>query len=64
MANDIFVIVATIFIGIPLVYTNILVFKNKFKDSYMHILFTDFVFIIYIIAFVVAACRVFSRLIL
>lgn len=64
MANDIFVIVTTILLAIPLVYTNILVFKKKFKDSYMHILFTDFVFIFYIIAFVVAVCRVFSHLIL
>ena len=64
MANDIFVIVTTIILAIPLTYTNILVFKNKFKDSYMHILFTDFVFIIYIIAFVVAVGRVFSHLIL
>ena len=64
MANDIFVIVTTIILAIPLTYTNILVFKNKFKDSYMHILFTDFVFIIYIIAFVVAVGQVFSHLIL
>ena len=64
MANDIFVIITTIILGALLVYTNILVFKNKFKDSYMQMLFTDFIFIIYIIAFVVAVYRVFSNLIL
>lgn len=62
MANDIFVIVITILLGIPLTYINIVVFKNKLKDSYMLTLFTDFVFIFYIIAFVVAACRIVSQL--
>lgn len=62
MANDIFVIVITILIGVPLIYTNILTFKNKLKNHYMSIIITDFLFIIYIIAFIVAACRIFSRL--
>lgn len=62
MTNDIFVIVITIIIGIPLIYTNVLIFKNKLKSNYMAILISDFLFIIYIIAFVVAVCRIFSRL--
>lgn len=62
MTNDIFVIVITIIIGIPLIYTNILIFKNKLKSDYIGILISDFLFIIYIIAFIVAACRIFSRL--